>query len=279
MTREFKEFSTKAVLRVGDESLLEHFMESKKVDFYTFIWTKEEPVKIKVDSVLTVVEPNHIVSLTPNQYLEVKDLKSVVVYQFNQDFYCIKEHDREVSCTGVLFFSNQIVPMVRLDKTEAQKFLQLHNVLIEELETQDTIQAEMLRMLISRFIIKVTRLVKSQYPDEISKSPKMDMLREFNMLVEKHYKTQHQVAAYAEMMFKSAKTLSNSFATYDKGPLQIIHDRIVLEAKRLLYYTEISSKEIAFDLGFDDPSHFSRLFKKHTGESPTAFRKHVENVA
>lgn len=279
MTREFKEFSTKAVLRVGDESLLEHFMESKKVDFYTFVWTKDKPVKIKVDSVLAVVEPNHIVSLTPNQYLEVKDLKNVVVYQFNQDFYCIKEHDREVSCTGVLFFSNQTVPMVRLDKTEAQKFLQLHHVLIEELETQDTIQAEMLRMLISRFIIKVTRLVKSQYPDEISKSPKMDMLREFNMLVEKHYKTQHQVAAYAEMMFKSAKTLSNSFATYDKGPLQIIHDRIVLEAKRLLYYTEISSKEIAFDLGFDDPSHFSRLFKKHTGESPTAFRKHVENVA
>ena len=279
MIREFKEFSTGAILKVGDTQLLGRHSISRQVENYTFIWNHDIPATIKVDSVLTTVEPNHIISLTPNQFLKIEHVSNVTVYQFNREFYCIKEHDKEVSCTGVLFFSNQLVPKVALDVVEQKKFFQLHSVLMEELDTEDTIQAEMLRMLMSRFIIKVTRLVKAQYPEEISGTPKMDMLREFNMFVEKHYKTEHQVAAYADMMFKSAKTLSNSFASYDKGPLQIIHDRIVLEAKRQLYYTNISSKEISFDLGFDDPSHFSRLFKKHTGESPSSFRKKLQKVA
>ena len=66
---------------------------------------------------------------------------------------------------------------------------------------------------------------------------------------------------------------SNSFAKYGKSPLQIIHDRIVLETKRQLLYTDRSSKEIAYDIGFDDASHLSRLFKKQTSMSPSEFKK------
>ena len=84
----------------------------------------------------------------------------------------------------------------------------------------------------------------------------------------------HQVQDYANLLFKSPKTLSNIFSKYsDRSPLQLIKDRIILEAKRLLMYTEMSSKEIAFELGFDDPASFSRFFKNAVKESPSAFKK------
>ena len=278
MPSEFKEFSTNAILKIGDIALLDTSKESVQVKFYTFIWTRNNPISIKIDSVDTYISPHSILALTPNQFLEIEEpqeLGDVRVYQFNPEFYCIQEHDKEVSCTGILFFGNQLAATVLLSDIEQEKFEQLHQVLLEEMITKDTIQAEMLRMLIKRFIIKTTRLIKAQFPDGIAMTQKVDLLRKFNMLVELNYKDKHQVSDYAELMFKSAKTLANSFAAYDKSPLQIIHDRIVLEAKRQLYYTDISSKEIAFDLGFDDPSHFSRLFKKQTGESPSMFKKSI----
>lgn len=77
-------------------------------------------------------------------------------------------------------------------------------------------------------------------------------------------------------MFKSPKTLSNNFAKFEKSPLQIIHDRIILEAKRLLIYTEKTAKEIAYEIGFEDASHLSRMFKKHTSFSPSEFKKRLK---
>ena len=164
--------------------------------------------------------------------------------------------------------------MIHLDTTEQQKFNALHAVFIDELETKDNIQAEMLRMLMARFIIKSTRLLKAKEGIiETPKSTKVDLLRSFNFLVEQHFKQEHSVAFYADQLFNSPKTLSNNFAKLNRSPLQIIHNRIILEAKRLLIYTDKTTKEIAFEIGFEDASHLSRLFKKHTQKTPTDFKK------
>jgi AraC family transcriptional activator of pobA len=64
------------------------------------------------------------------------------------------------------------------------------------------------------------------------------------------------------------------FALYNhKSLLLVIQERVLLEAKRLLFYTEKTSKEIAYELGFEDANHFSKFFKKHTGQTPTDFKK------
>ena len=95
----------------------------------------------------------------------------------------------------------------------------------------------------------------------------------FSALVEKHFRALHKVNDYADLMNKSSKTLSNVFnALSEKTPLQIIHERIILEAKKHLLYTDKSSKEIAFELGFSDPVQFSRLFKNETGMTPGNFK-------
>ncbi len=276
MTHHFKEFSTDAVFNIGDESLLKPFSNSKQAELYTFIWANSETVSMVIDGIPFTLKPHSIVALTPIQYLQYLDGGDVIVYQFNREFYCIKDHDQEVSCAGILFFGNTNIPLIHLDTKEQHKYKILHEVFIDELETKDNIQAEMLRMLMARFIIKSTRLLKAKEGiNETAKSTKVDLLRGFNFLVEQHFKTEHSVAFYAEKLYKSPKTLSNNFAKLNRSPLQIIHDRIILEAKRLLIYTDKTAKEIAFEIGFEDASHLSRLFKKQTGFSPSEFKKRL----
>ncbi len=75
------------------------------------------------------------------------------------------------------------------------------------------------------------------------------------------------------MQHKSPKTISNYFALYSKKtPLQVIHERVIVEAKRLVYYTNKSIKEVANDLGFEDVTHFSKFFKNFTTKTPTEMR-------
>ncbi|NRD19466.1 AraC family transcriptional regulator [Winogradskyella eckloniae] len=273
----FKEFSTNAIFNIGNETDLLPFKEAKQCELFTFIWSTSEAVSLVIDNVPLTIPPHSIVALTPIQYLQYLDGKHIIVYQFNREFYCIKDHDQEVSCVGILFFGNINIPIIHLDNAEQQKFKVLHNVFIDELETEDNIQSEMLRMLMARFIIKCTRLLKAK--ENISASPKsskVDLLREFNYLVEQHFKAEHSVSFYADKLFKSPKTLSNNFAKLNRSPLQIIHNRIVLETKRQLAYTDKTAKEIAYDIGFDDASHLSRLFKKQTSVSPSDYKKRLK---
>jgi AraC-like DNA-binding protein len=151
----------------------------------------------------------------------------------------------------------------------------LLEVFKDEFAETDTTQSEMLRTLLVRLIIIITRLAKTQYLGRTEiEANKFDVVRQFNLMVENHYKTAHDVAFYADKLNKSPKTLSNYFALYGhKTPLQIIQERIILEAKRMFHYTDKTSKEIAYELGFEEPAHFSRFFKNQTNQSPSEFKK------
>ena len=203
------------------------------------------------------------------------------MWQFNRDFYCIVNHDHEVSCVGFIFYGSSQPMFIKLNRNEKAKIISLLQAFKDEFNITDNIQCEMLRILLVRFIITITRLAKQQFvsSDDIENT-KFNLFRLFNLMVENNYRVQHEVKFYASELNKSPKTLANTFALYgQKTPLQIIQERIVLEAKRLFYYTDKSAKEIAFELGFEDASHFSRFFKNQTSQSPTVFKQSFKKTA
>lgn len=276
----FKDFSTGGLLKVGNEVLLESYRKPKQAELYIFVRTTSSKAEITVDGIPYIISEHSLLALTPIQFIHFVDGKDLVVYQFNREFYCIKDHDQEVSCAGLLFFGNAHFPLIDLGENEQQKFNTLHDVFVDELSTEDTIQAEMLRLLMARFMIMSTRLLKAKEGfGNPNSDVKIDLLRAFNVLVEVHFKEEHSVSFYASKLFKSPKTLSNTFAKFKTTPLQIIHERIVLEAKRLLIYTDKTAKEIAYEIGFEDASHLSRLFKKITNLSPSQFKKRLEKTS
>ncbi|MDO6472875.1 AraC family transcriptional regulator [Maribacter sp. 1_MG-2023] len=277
MQEVFKDFSTGGLLKIGNELLLESYRKPKQAGIYIFIRTTNQKASIEVDGVPYTISEHSLLALTPIQFFRYTEGSDLIVYQFNREFYCIKDHDQEVSCAGLLFFGNAHIPVIDLGEKDQRKFDTLHEVFVDELETEDTIQAEMLRMLMARFMIMSTRLLKAKEGfSEAANDVKVDLLRGFNLLVEEYYKSEHSVSFYADKLYKSPKTLSNTFSKFNTTPLQIIHERIILEAKRLLIYTDKTAKEIAYEIGFDDASHLSRLFKNQTQQSPSDFKKQLK---
>ncbi|MEP2937616.1 MAG: helix-turn-helix domain-containing protein [Gilvibacter sp.] len=273
MHTEFTEFSTNAQFLISDHTVLAAHTQPKQMGYFSFVWATKSETKLIVDSRPVTIKANQILALTPIQYVEFLTGDDLIVYRFNRDFYCIKDHDQSVGCAGLLFFGNDNLPVIELDTQAQHQFDLLHQVFLEELNQKDTIQAEMLRALMARFIIKSTRLLKNNEAHSAVPKSKTELVRAYNVLVETHFKDQHSVGFYADMLHKSPKTLSNSFSKFGRSPLQIIHDRIVLETKRLLHYSDKSAKEIAYEIGFEDASHLSKLFKKNTGYSPIEFRQ------
>lgn len=273
MNTVFKEFHSQALFRIESQEYLKSFTTAKPIGMYSFIWATEASAQLVIDSQPITLQPNQILALTPIQFLEYQSGSQIRVYQFNREFYCIKDHDQTVGCAGALFFGNNFIPIITLDTVHQEKYSALHHVFLDELDQKDQVQAEMLRMLMSRFIITSTRLLQQIDKNHLLPKSKTDLIRQFNVLVEEHFKQEHSVSFYANLLNKSPKTLSNSFAKFKRSPLQIIHDRIVLETKRLLNYSDKTTKEIAYQIGFDDASHLSKLFKKHTGMSPTQFKR------
>jgi AraC-like DNA-binding protein len=243
-----------------------------------FLWNRNcEPVMVHVDGMPMELLPDQLVTVTYLQHVSLKETKlPIVAIFFNREFYCIFDHDSEVSCNGILFFGTQDLPIVTIPEDQLKKFNLLYDMFVEEFTTPDNIQGDMLQMLLKRMIILSTRLAKEQLIVKTLDNDQVDTIRRFNFLVDMHFKSKRRVSDYAEMLFKSPKTLSNLFAIYNqKSPQQIILDRIALEAKRLINYTDKQNQEIAYDLGFNDPAHFSRFFKKMTQMTPSEYRENL----
>ncbi len=266
-------------LILTDQNILSDFKISND-EYYKIYFNNSETLSICVDGLLTDLNKHQIICLTPLQKVSLRSTtEKFMMIMFNREFYCIHENDDEVSCNGLLFFGSSEMPVLSIGKDEQKKFTDLLNVFKDEMDTVDNIQGEMLRMLLKRLIIKCTRLAKNQLTTGIDDYER-DVIRKFNILVEKNYKKYRQVSDYAGMLNKAPKTISNIFsAANHKSPLKVIHNRILLEAKRHLLFSDKMLKEIAYDLGYDSQANFTRFFKKETGVSPTEFRRdHPESI-
>ncbi len=221
--------------------------------------------------------------INTNQYLDIQsanESKAFLIH-YNRDFYCIQIHDEEVACDGLLFNNIFENPIVDLSGDELHAIPQLFAQISNELDFQDRSSEEMIRTYLKQIIIRATRQWKKQNLQNETLdlvSMDQDFFRNFSRLVNIHYREKHSVADYADLLNLAPKTLSNKFHKLNlENPNEMIKNRIVLEAKRLLLYSELTIKEIAYQLGYEDPAYFNRIFTQKSGKTPAAFRKEIKN--
>jgi AraC family 4-hydroxyphenylacetate 3-monooxygenase operon regulatory protein len=275
MKFEFNNKSTHAFFGFTDDLKTNQHHLYKTGGLAQILWNRgNEETQFHIDDRLVCLKPGQIATITFFHHLAFeKSSLPLTSFLFNREFYCLSDHDQEVSCNGILFYGTQEVPVITIPAEQYIKFNLLHQVFIDELNTPDKIQGDMLQMLLKRLIIICTRLAKEQLILKKINHSQIEIIRRFNFLVDIHFRTKRQVSDYADMLNKSPKTLANLFLIYDqKTPHQIIHERVALEAKRLLRFSDKQTKEIAFDLGFDEPANFSKFFKKIVGQNPSEYR-------
>jgi AraC-like DNA-binding protein len=242
----------------------------------SLLWFTSDNNILLIDAKKHTFNNNDIIFITEFHKIEIIKVKRLQLLRFNRPFYCVLDHDSEVGCKGVLYYGASTLPQIKINDKETEIFEAIWKILYMELETKDNLQLEMLQTILKRILILSTRLYKKQLNFQAINLNDGDIIREFNFLVEMHFREKHSVVDYAELLHKSPKTLSNLFKKLgNKTPLQFIQDRLLLESHRLLRHTQKNISEIAYELGFNDVQSYSRFFKNKEGISPLEYRNNT----
>ncbi|WP_247235589.1 AraC family transcriptional regulator [Telluribacter sp. SYSU D00476] len=251
-----------------DKQLNQDFKEYIKVIFV------RAGGKVVIDFKEFQLETDALFFISGSQHYWLDEVCCGTLLYYNRDFYCVEIHDKEVSCDGILFHNVYEIPVVPLDAEQSAAIQKLLRDIEVEIASEDSTTEEMLRILLKQIIIKATRLWKQEHQirDEEARQ-EVEFSRKFSQLVEWNYTQLHTVADYAEMLHITPKALNKRITRYSNTtPNDIIKNRIILEAKRLLAHTTLSVKEIGYRLGYEDTSYFIRLFTNQTELSPQSFR-------
>lgn len=211
----------------------------------------------------------HFVSPGQVHQMQRTNTSSGSVLLFSRDFYSLNRP----GLRPYPFLNNAIAkPVLPLDKVEFQVLHELVLAMREEQALSDPQSDELTQTYLNTFLIRCKRLFSQD--KNVPHATNDSLSFRFKQLIEEHFLQIHSVAEYAEKLRCSEKQLAGSTKKeLGVAPKELISDRMLLEAKRLVLYTDHSFQEIAFFLNYTDASHFARFFKGRTGFSPGQFRE------
>src|SRR5690606_5601686 len=165
-----------------------------------------------------------------------------------------------------------ISPLVNLTDEESTRLHQLFQLLYEELHTREPYK-ELAESLLKSLLLKTIKLSASNH----SLSRIQEIATLFKQLVHKHCRKQKQIGFYTDKLAISANYLNRCVSmVYNKSSKQLILEVLVMHAQLLLLESSKSVSDICYELDFQDPSYFSRVFKKLVGMSPTEYRQSIK---
>lgn len=164
-------------------------------------------------------------------------------------------------------------PVNLLDLSCCSDVEQTFAQLLREYDAQMPFKMHILRGLLLVILVKLSRALPS-LRTEAAATHQVKVVRDFERLIDAHFREKHMPKEYAALLHITPNYL-NALTTVVTGKKagELIRDRRLLEAKRLLVNTDTQSNQIADDLGFEDNSYFARFFRKNTGVTPERFRK------
>ena len=168
--------------------------------------------------------------------------------------------------------NNSEKPILNLNLQNFNILQSLIASILSEQNTSDSFGKDLIKSYLNTFLIHCKRLFSLTINTNALNNDSVSF--NFKQLIEEYYLQIHNVSEYAHMLNCSEKQLSSaSKKELGVSPKELIYNRIILEAKRLVLYTNHSFQEIAFFLNYQDASHFAKFFKSKTGHSPSYFRE------
>ncbi len=256
-----------------------HFIHTPhKHDFHlTVFFTKGRGIH-EVDFVKYDVKPGMVFMLKPGQTHNWKLSKDIDGYVFfhSKEFFDLQFGSHKID--DYPFFSSfQNAPLLELKRKEAKFVEDLFVTVLNEYKSNKLLREQKLLLLMAQIYVELSR---EYIPTRSVQATQVYLYKfqEFEKLLDKNFRELRSPKEYASMLNITERHLNRICKTcMNKTSTDIIADRVILEAKRLLANTSASVNEIAADLGYFDNSYFTRLFKLKCKETPALFRKRIRS--
>jgi AraC-like DNA-binding protein len=242
--------------------------------YYQIIWFFEAGGIHTVDFNCFEVKENTVLFVNKDQVHAFDDnleIKGWLIH-FNESFFM--HSDVDIFLKYNLFNSTKN-PCYSIDKKTSTIGLSYVNLIREEHSKPNRFGSEdVIRYLLKSFLINLERIHRKDTDKTIELTNQYEFqFYKFKDLLEENFTKNVSIQEYAEALYISSKTLGTiTKSIAGKRPSQMIAERIILEAKRLLKFTSLQISEIAFRLGFDDASYFVKYFKRYMNISPSSYR-------
>jgi len=249
--------------------------EPRRVIIYTLFWCHQGSAEILIDENIFILKTDQVVTITSGQFHQLKLVEGeLTALEFTLDFFCKSDSDIELIFHNGLFCHFGMNEMITVQHTEV--FSETLNTIEKEIHEQPYQYLISTHSLVELLLVEINRS-KIANGDEIWK-PDALFLR-FLESVRDHFKDNYQVSHFADILGTTEAKLNEVSKLHtNKTAQNVIYSLTVSEAKRLLLYEKLTVKEIAYQLGFNDPFYFSNFFKKHTSYSPKDYQKTVKEI-
>ncbi|WP_184547825.1 helix-turn-helix domain-containing protein [Mucilaginibacter sp. FT3.2] len=250
-----------------------------RAEFYHVFWFQKgtgtylinfQPIQIKANSFL-FVNKNKV------QVLDNFSQHDGKLLLFTDGFFVKTEADGKFLKTSILF--NDLLAIQVIDTGSSGILETIFNAIEAELAIEnDSYHYDILHNLLHNLLLNAERELKKKEISEIKTGVDLEYTLVLKDILETQFKSLKSVSGYAAQMNISEKRLNQATTkTIGKAVKEIIDDRVLLETKRLLVHTNLSVKEIGYELGFEEPTNFIKYFRKHTFKTPTEFRESFNN--
>ncbi len=238
-------------------------------NYYAIIWVKKGKGVHRLDLDKFDVEDNSVYCISPGQVhlLSVERPVEGYVISFTTDFINVSSESFAMVFESGIFNAFGHSPVIKVGADVQPDLEEMALKMFREYENYFLLRAEILRGLLKIFLIYLTRNFAETTPEGLQ-SRNYQTVRSFFLLVDKYYTTKKLVSDYAGELAVTPNYLNEVVKKITGHPASYhLQQRIVLEAKRLISFSSLSMKEIAYKLGFDDAAYFSRYFKKVSGQN------------
>lgn len=267
---------------VPGQFMLERFEDLKrppnlqwphKHSFYEVLWLTSGKSTNVIDYHQTVVEPQTLFFISPGQLHLMSSAQKVKGYSitFTEEFLLLTANNKERLLALSFLDNNYASPSLKLTpaaQIELQAVLQLLEQEVMLTEKSPVIIGNLLFAMLN----KIQRIIDGK--KENHNQANVIRFKKFKSIVENHFKTQKGLPFYAgELLITPHRLNQISKMVSGKTAGEVIRERLLLEAKRLLVHTDLTISEISDDLGFEDISYFSRQFREKELVTPSTYRK------
>jgi len=255
---------------------LKHCYKAHRHSFYQLIWFKNTGSHY-VDYEIIEHPANTLIFINKSQihYFCEQSTNEGYLFHFDEVFLD-KQNQHAKNWIQYRLFNEIDSPFVTLEnEEEISSFQYFTNTLIDEITERQHNFKEQLFYLFHALLLKVERLKQEQvFKEKVDDNFILAM--SFKQLIDDHIHELMTIDHYSQLLGVNSKKLTSVSKQFlQNTPSNVIHERKILEAKRSLSNLGKSIKEIAYSLGFDQPTYFTKYFKKHTGITPKEFVKQL----